>query len=66
MAGSGTNNYNTMKTENLPAYLLKHIRIRHLHQIVVHSGNLVQLGVLSPQQPVRKYAWLRYVAQNQN
>jgi len=56
-----------MKTiERLPAYLLKHIRIRHLHQIVVHSGNLVQLGIDIPQQPVRKYAWLRYVAQNQN
>jgi hypothetical protein len=50
----------------LPIKFVPLYRVRHLHKVEVHSGNLVELGILSNCQPVRKYAWLRYVAQNQN
>lgn len=57
-----------MKTtfEPLPAHFIPLYRVRHLYQCAVDSRNLIELGVLSPCQPVRKYAWMRYVAQNQN
>jgi len=55
--------------ENLPAYLLKHIRIRHLKGIQLRQSDLVQLRDESPHQPVREFAkWkLRKVGNlNQN
>lgn len=52
--------------EPLPIKFIPLYRVRHLHQCAVDGRNLIELGILSPQQPVRKYAWLRYVKQNQN
>ena len=45
-----------MKTSNLPAYLLKHIRIRHLKECRLSLSDLTQLRDESPHQPVREFA----------
>lgn len=58
-----------MKTSNLPTYLLKHIRIRHLKDCRLSLSDLCQLRDESPHQPVREFAkWkLRKVGHlNQN
>ena len=45
-----------MKAENLPAYLLKHIRIRHLKECRLSLSDLTQLRDESPHQTVREFA----------
>jgi len=58
----------TMKPtfEPLPIKFIPVYRVRHLHGYQIDSRNLIELGILSHCQPVRKYAWMRYVKQNQN
>jgi len=46
----------TMKTKNLPAYVLKHVRMRHMKESVFTMSDLKQLSTESPHQPVREFA----------
>ncbi len=45
-----------MKTKNLPSYVLKHVRIRHMKESVFTMSDLNQLATESPHQPVREFA----------
>ena len=45
-----------MKTKNLPAYVLKHVRMRHMKDTTLSLSDLTQLSTESPHQPVREYA----------
>jgi hypothetical protein len=45
-----------MKTKNLPAYILKHVRMRHMKDTVLTLSDLTQLSTESPHQPVREFA----------
>jgi hypothetical protein len=42
--------------KNLPAYVLKHVRIRHMKDTVLTLSDLNQLATESPHQPVREFA----------
>lgn len=44
------------KPKNLPPYLLKHIRIRHLKGTELTQADLEQLIADSPHQTVREFA----------
>jgi len=45
-----------MKTKNLPAYILKHVRMRHMKDTTLSLSDLKQLSTESPHQPVREFA----------
>jgi hypothetical protein len=42
--------------KNLPAYVLKHVRMRHMKDTVLTLSDLTQLATESPHQPVREFA----------
>ena len=45
-----------MKPKNLPAYVLKHVRMRHMKDTTLSLSDLQLLSTDSPHQPVREYA----------